>query len=249
MITTYNRPKALKSCVEAIQNVKWPLPFEVLVSDDASTEANLQQIKQIKGIRLLTSEVNTGLGANLNRALKAAKGDFILYCQEDFLLKKEVSLILEDVMEYIESRKLDLIRFKANFRFPRLIPMSTSIYRIPRWSWKNFLVNTFQYSDNPFVTHRRFFEELGYFMEDVRSDYGETEFAIRVLNFKKRIGITQPYMADTNTTTQSTLRVESTIESKRKKRKLRKYLRACRQYVEWIFYRKNKRGLLTYSKN
>ncbi len=251
LITSYNRPAALQKCVEAIREIDWPVSVEVVVSDDASTPEALSEIKQIKGIdHLLTAQKNLGLGGNLNKVLKAAKGEFVLYCQEDFLLEEKIAPVIAEAIKLIREHQLEMVRFQANYHFPKLVSLTTHIFAIPHFSWKNFLFNTFQYSDNPFITRNGFFKDLGYFLEGVRSDYGEAEFAIRVVAFKKRIGITKPYFVKPNEKEQSTLRNQKIgLKKTTPKKKLKRFLRALRQHVEWLFYRKNKRGLITYSKS
>lgn len=249
IITSYNRPDALRRCVEAIRAIPMDLTYEIVVSDDASTPENLEQIRSIHGIdRLLLNKVNKGLGANLNKVIQEALGRFILYCQEDFLLDPQLGNIVNEAIQLIEEGKLDMVRFKANYKFPSLQPLVENIFAIPSFSWSNFKVNTFQYSDNPFICKPSFFKELDYFLEGVRSDYGETEFAIRVLRFGKRIGITQPYYAHTNTEADSTLREMKSANKSGFKKQLRQYARALRQHLEWLVYRKNRRGLWTYKK-
>jgi len=249
IITSYNRPEALKRCVDAIRSIPFDFPYEVVVSDDASGVVALDKIRAIDGIdRLLTNEKNLGLGANLNKVIMAAKGRFILYCQEDFLLDAALPKVLEHAMQLIDAGRLEMVRLKANYKFPKLTSLGDGIFAIPNFSWANFKVNTFRYSDNPFICKPAFFQEMDYFMEGVRGDYGETEFAIRVLRFGKRIGITQPYLAHTNTDAASTLRKPSVQRGKGVKKTIKQYLRAIRQHFEWLFYRKNHRGLITYPK-
>lgn len=140
-----------------------------------------------------------------------------------------------------------MVRFQANYRFPKLHLIEKNIFRIPKFSFRDFYVNTFQYSDNPFVTKCSFFDTYGYFIEGTRGDYGEAEFAIRIASSKARIGITQPYYAIHDGTSTSTMtRVKkSSLLSKRKD--LRRFARALRQHFEWLFYSKSRRRLITYS--
>ena len=249
LITSYNRPKALEACLLAIHQLDLKIPFEVVVSDDGSENEQLELIKALEGIdRLLTSETNTGLGANLNRGLKACKGSYILYCQEDFILKKELNPVLIDSLKLLDEGRLDMVRFQANYQFPKLIPILKPIYEIPHFSWRNFKVNTFQYSDNPFVSTPAFFSELDYFIEGVRGDYGETEFAIRVLRKKMKIGITRPYYVAAHKGSVSTIRNTTNSSKSGWKIHLKKWARAVRQHLEWVLYNPNNRRLLTYSK-
>lgn len=248
IITTFNRPDSLKRCVDAIRDLSLSIPHEVVVSDDASNEKNLDQIKQLSGIdNLILSDVNQGLGANLNKAIRAAKGEFIVYCQDDFVLDKNIEPILLEGMQAIENKKLDMIRFTSNYSFPKLIPFSENIKRIPHFSWQNFFYNTYQYSDHPFLSKKSFFVELNYFLEGVKGDYGENEFAIRVLNFHKRIGITDKKWVHKDAEAKSVIRSVPSAPTKQKPtKKARKLLRAFRLHFEWICYRKNKRKLITY---
>lgn len=249
LITSYNRPNALSACLEAIKAMDFDIPYEVVVTDDGSKEEHISEIKTLKGIDLLlTSEKNKGLGANLNKGIKACKGPYILYCQEDFLLKKELVPALKESFLLLDDGNLDMIRFQANYKFPSLNHVSGHIYKIPHFSFKNFYVNTFQYSDNPFVTKKEFYEEVGYYLEGERGDYGETEFAIRVLSFKRKIGITQPYLVEAHKGSTSTIRKNVTRPKKRVTKKLKRFLRAVRQHLEWMLYSKRKRVLFTYPK-
>ena len=44
LITHYNRPKALESCIKAIKELNFPFPIEIVVSDDCSDKENLSNI-------------------------------------------------------------------------------------------------------------------------------------------------------------------------------------------------------------
>ena len=246
LITHYNRFDSLLKCIEAfkllgLNNV------ELVVSDDGSEQFVQEQLKTIKVDTLLLNDKNTGLASNLNRGLKACKGSFILYCQEDFIPQSELFSYLEEAKSIIKSDMADMCRLKANFYFPKLIPLTSNFKLIPKFSWNNFYYNTFQYSDNPFITRSDFFEDFGYLLENVSGPYGENEYAIRIMKSKAKIAISNTYQFRTNTESQSVI-MNGVIGKKRlflKRIGLHRFLRALRLHFEFLLYNANKRGLIT----
>lgn len=247
LITHYNRPKALQKCLEAILKLNFNCLIELVVSDDGSEPENLRAIQQLQIDHLVTTSKNQGLASNLNRGIKACTGDFIMYVQEDFIIKPEILNVLPESMDLISNGQLDMVRYRANYVFQHLIPVSQHIFRIPRFSFKNFNINTFQYSDNPFLTTRSFFESLDYFLENTSGPYGETEFAIRVLKSKAKIGIADKNYFAANTESSSVMVTTTIKRHSGFKRKLKRFARAVRQHVEWLCYNPRTRKLLTYS--
>lgn len=62
--------------------------FEIIVVDDASTDDTLEVVGRLadERVRVLTTAVNVGAGANWNRAVRAARGRYLkLLCQDDVL--------------------------------------------------------------------------------------------------------------------------------------------------------------------
>ncbi len=246
LITHFNRPKALQSCLKAINDLELNIPYEVVVSDDGSSADNLMMIQDFSIDHLLVSKNNKGLAANLNKGIKNCMGDYILYCQEDFLIKPSFKEILPECFEILDSKKLDFIRFQANYKFQKLIPITKNINRIPKFSFKNFMINTFQYSDNLFMTTPEFYKEHGYYLENTSGDYGETEYAIRILNSGAKIGISTTYYVQQNTSSSSVMRNPSVKKKKIGGKQLWRFARSLRQHLEWLLYSKSNRKLYTY---
>ncbi|WP_179315813.1 glycosyltransferase family 2 protein [Winogradskyella undariae] len=246
LITHYNRSDALKQCIQAVRSIEWSMLFEIVVSDDGSEEEHLNSIKKIHGIRIIFAEENEGLAANINKGIKACKGDYLLYCQEDFLIKPDLENILKECYGLLNKDRLDMIRFRANYHFPKLNPLSLHVGGIPKFSWKNFHYNAFQYSDNIFLTTPAFFEQNKFYLEDTNGDYGETEYAIRVFKSSLRIGITYKYYSNDAVGSVSTMRGNGREKSLFFGKKQKRFLRAIRLHLEWIMYNPQKRKLLTY---
>lgn len=89
-IPTYNRSTWLKSCVEAAlaQTYGW---FEVLVSDNASTDATQEVLAGVNDTRLrvIQQPENIGLLPNWNACLDAARGEYIAVVSDDDAVSPE----------------------------------------------------------------------------------------------------------------------------------------------------------------
>lgn len=247
LITHFNRPEALAICIAAIKKVKFQIPIELVVSDDGSRPENLSPLQELPIDVLVTSPKNKGLASNLNRGIKACKGDFIMYIQEDFIIKPEILNVLPESIDVLNSGQIDMVRFRANYVFNHLVPLTKHISIIPKFSFKNFNINTFQYSDNPFITTPAFFEKHNYFLEQASGPYGETEFAIRVLKSKSKIAIADKNYFDANVESSSVMVTHSVKKRFGFKRKIWRLARALRQHLEWVLYQPKKRKLYTYN--
>jgi glycosyltransferase involved in cell wall biosynthesis len=219
-----------------------------VVCDDASQEEHLKTIQDYQIDQLIVSEINQGLAANINKGIQACQGEYIVYCQEDFVLDPQISSLLPEFLDLLKKEKVDMIRFTSNFTFNKLIPLTATVSLIPKFSFRNFLQNYYQYSDHPFVTRKSFYNQYGTYFENTSGRYGETEFAIRILKSNAKIGITNRTLASTIIGSQSVLVNESILENKEYKmnKSLVKVARALRLYLEFILYNKSKRGLMSY---
>ncbi|GGA86123.1 hypothetical protein GCM10008015_28530 [Flavobacterium palustre] len=247
LITHFNRPSDLALCIDAIKKI--PISnYEIVVSDDGSTIENIERIQSYEIDQIVLAPFNQGLAANINKGLKACRGKYIIYCQEDFVLDVEINTVLPECFELLENKKVDMIRFTSNFYFKKIIPLTLTISRIPKFSFRNFLYNYYQYSDHPFITKKSFYVKYGYYQEETSGRYGETEYAIRILKSNAKIGITNQFMAFSIAGSQSVLANESNKKQNRKliNKSLLKIARAFRLYLECALYENSKRGLKTY---
>jgi len=246
LTTHYNRPDALIACLKAINNVHLNFPYEIVVSDDGSRKDTIDILKKLEIDTLVLANANGGLAANLNKGIKACRGDYILYVQEDFLMIPEFKNVLQEGIELLDKHVLDMVRYRSNYKFEDLEAYSEHVFKIPKFSYRNFFINTFQYSDHPFLTTPSFYDTFGYYLENTSVGYGETEYAIRILKSKARIGITKQNYFKNVEGARST--VYDTVMPKRRgmKKALWRFARALRQHLEWLLYNPNQRKLYTY---
>jgi glycosyltransferase domain-containing protein len=86
LLCNYNDARYLPDALTAICTQTRP-PEEVIVLDDGSTDDSLEIIESFARcypfIRVLTNETNRGLLYSINRALKEASGDFVVWAAAD----------------------------------------------------------------------------------------------------------------------------------------------------------------------
>lgn len=85
---TYNHEPYIAKCIEGVLMQKVNFPIEFIIAEDCSTDGTRAicekyATKHPKLIRLITSETNIGYNPNELRAMKAAKGKYIAYCEGD----------------------------------------------------------------------------------------------------------------------------------------------------------------------
>ena len=89
-ISTYNRKHTLRRVLQKLAKQTFPASkFEVVISDDGSTDGTIEMIHSIKeefpfDIRLLSNE-HLGCGGNHNQGIHAAGGEIVLMLADDIL--------------------------------------------------------------------------------------------------------------------------------------------------------------------
>lgn len=83
-IPTYNRASWLGDCLRSALSQTYP-HFDVLVSDNASTDRTPEVLRQFSDprIRVVRQQTNIGLLPNWNACLSEAKGDYIVFVSDD----------------------------------------------------------------------------------------------------------------------------------------------------------------------
>src|SRR5215475_3350991 len=83
-IPTFNRSAWVQDCVLSALAQTYE-HFEVVVSDNASTDATQDVLKEFQDVRLrvVRQPINIGLIGNWNACLAAASGEFIVFVSDD----------------------------------------------------------------------------------------------------------------------------------------------------------------------
>src|SRR3990167_4733413 len=81
IIPVYNNLPGLIKCIQWVSRQALQIPMEVILSDDQSTEFNLQEIFQNnQPFRVLRSQRNLGFAGNCNMAAKNVSGNVPFIC-------------------------------------------------------------------------------------------------------------------------------------------------------------------------
>ncbi|HTC00460.1 MAG TPA: glycosyltransferase [Ferruginibacter sp.] len=83
VIPAYNGWKMNYKCIKSIIDNTQSVAYEIILADDCSTDETKDITSRIKNIVHVRNEKNLGFLGNCNNAAKSAKGDFILFLNND----------------------------------------------------------------------------------------------------------------------------------------------------------------------
>ncbi len=83
IIPVFNQIEFTQACLASLQQHGGGIPYEVIVLDDASTDATSDIVGRIAGLTYLRAETNTGFIASCNRGASAARGKYLLFLNND----------------------------------------------------------------------------------------------------------------------------------------------------------------------
>lgn len=106
IIVSYNTKKLTSTCIDSLLNSLYvtPLSWEVIIVDNNSTDGSVQMIEGFlsqKNVQFLQNEKNDGYGKANNRALKQAKGRYILYLNSDVVMNNRP--FLHEEVSYMDT--------------------------------------------------------------------------------------------------------------------------------------------------
>ncbi|MGF1480864.1 MAG: glycosyltransferase family 2 protein [Cyanophyceae cyanobacterium] len=87
IIPCYNAAETIATQLEALANQHWCEPWEIIISDNGSTDETLLIVEQyqqrLPNLRVIDSSSRRGGGYARNRGVLAARGDAIAFCDDD----------------------------------------------------------------------------------------------------------------------------------------------------------------------
>jgi len=87
IIPVYNKWQYTLNCLKSIcENTDGD--YEVVVIDDASTDATAEVLSNVKNLNLVTNEQNMGFVESCNRGARASKGKYVLFLNNDTMVTK-----------------------------------------------------------------------------------------------------------------------------------------------------------------
>lgn len=88
IIPVYNQIEFTKACLASVQQHTVGVPYEVIVVDDGSTDATPDILTKVVGITYLRAEANAGFIASCNRGARAARGKYLVFLNNDTVVRK-----------------------------------------------------------------------------------------------------------------------------------------------------------------
>jgi GT2 family glycosyltransferase len=103
VILSYNTKNLLKNCLKSLEKVRNEVNFEVIVSDNGSTDGSSEMLeKDFKEVILIRNGKNLGFAAGNNRARKYCNGEFILFLNSDTATEKDT---LKSCVKYLNEHQ------------------------------------------------------------------------------------------------------------------------------------------------
>jgi O-antigen biosynthesis protein len=118
IIPTYNRQATLRACLEALNRQTLPpIDFEVIVVDDGSTDSTEVFCRSYQSpfVFRYMRQLNAGAGAARRRAAQHARGDFLLFLNDDSIACPDLLAIHRSGHENSSQERVAIL---GNFQFP-----------------------------------------------------------------------------------------------------------------------------------
>ena len=91
IIPTYNEENTIRELISYVQSVKYPIPYEIVIIDDASIDRTYEKELLLKiknraeenNIRIFKNKINRGKGFSIRKGIKRSTGDIIVIQDAD----------------------------------------------------------------------------------------------------------------------------------------------------------------------
>jgi glycosyltransferase involved in cell wall biosynthesis len=101
LMPVFNEEATLQAVLERVVAVDYPCEMELVVVDDASTDATTKILDEFHHPRVIMRRhsVNRGKGAAIRTAAEVASGDFVIPCDADLEYRpEEIPLLLDPIL-------------------------------------------------------------------------------------------------------------------------------------------------------
>ena len=137
IIPVFNQLEYTHACLASLQAVQEQPRFEVIVVDDCSTDGTSEVVTRIPGVVYLRNDSNSGFIASCNTGAKAACGKYLVFLNNDTLVKPGWLTALIDT--FAEERRAGSVGSKLVYPDGRLQEAGGIIWRdASGWNYGKF---------------------------------------------------------------------------------------------------------------
>jgi GT2 family glycosyltransferase len=97
IVPTYGQDLHTFTCLKALAREAEGVPLEVIVMDDAAPTPAATALAPVRGVRFVRNETNLGFLANCNKGASLARGDYLLFLNNDAVMGERSLEALLDV--------------------------------------------------------------------------------------------------------------------------------------------------------
>ena len=102
IIVNYNVTQLLRNCLLSLQKYIKDVDYEVIVIDNASTDTSWKDlIPEFPNIHFISSDINGGFSKANNKAIKTAKGEYVLLLNPDTELE---GFYIKELLDFSDSK-------------------------------------------------------------------------------------------------------------------------------------------------
>lgn len=88
IILCWNDLKVIADCLKSIFDETKQVPFEVIVSDNGSTDVSVEVIRErFPGVRIVENRANLGFAKGNNAGIRIARGEYVLILNPDTIIR------------------------------------------------------------------------------------------------------------------------------------------------------------------
>lgn len=188
VVITYNRLHTLKTTVESFRANCGYENLELIVSDDGSPKKVRDEIFRLPFDKFVFATRNEGLGANTNKGIRAATGQYILQLQDDWECRGPSDFLHDGVMLMEDIPWIGFIHFCAvdHLRLYKTIHDNKGrkicVFENDQSKDSSAVYN---YSDRPHLKRKDFHERIGYYKENAPMTVTELDFCNRFVSQNK----------------------------------------------------------------
>jgi GT2 family glycosyltransferase/glycosyltransferase involved in cell wall biosynthesis len=153
IIPVYNQWSYTFACLKSILDNSGNVPYEVIIADDNSTDETKNITRFVKNIHVISNEKNLGFLYNCNLAAKSAKGKYLVFLNNDTLVKSQWLKWFIKTME--EKPDVGLIGAKVIFATGKLQEAGSIIF-------KDGSAMNYGREDDPELPQYNYFKEVDY---------------------------------------------------------------------------------------